>query len=176
MRNATCTVPGCEKTPRSMRADLCPMHYHRKYRHGSVDQVFRREVESPIQGKYRRVSRRGHPLADKTGRLWEHRAVLYDTVGPGPLACFYCDRQLRWDLDKLDPAAVQVDHLNAVRDDNRPENLVPACRACNVGRGGFERSERLLKQGAWAGHDTIARLSAGGRKSRYREALAEASA
>lgn len=34
MANGTCTIDGCENTPRSAKADWCPKHYHRWYRHG----------------------------------------------------------------------------------------------------------------------------------------------
>lgn len=33
----TCRVTGCDKPGRSMTQDVCPMHYHRKYRTGSYE-------------------------------------------------------------------------------------------------------------------------------------------
>lgn len=33
----TCNVDACDKRARSRKADLCPMHYHRQYRYGSLN-------------------------------------------------------------------------------------------------------------------------------------------
>lgn len=34
-----CTVDGCEKNARSRSASLCPMHYHRQYRYGTLQRT-----------------------------------------------------------------------------------------------------------------------------------------
>lgn len=36
----SCDVPGCGKPARSRTAELCPMHYHRLYRYGSLERVY----------------------------------------------------------------------------------------------------------------------------------------
>lgn len=36
---ATCTVEECEKPARSRTAKLCPMHYHRLYRYGTLERT-----------------------------------------------------------------------------------------------------------------------------------------
>lgn len=38
-----CTVPGCTRPVRSTYADLCNMHYSRRYRHGSVNALLRKK-------------------------------------------------------------------------------------------------------------------------------------
>ncbi|WP_409017057.1 HNH endonuclease [Arthrobacter sp. MP_2.3] len=124
------------------------------YRHGSVDKTAHRSGVGKPDAEYRRVRQSGHPLADKYGRLWEHRAVLYDSCGAGPQECHYCSAPLDWAADKLAPNAVQVDHLNDKRDDNRPENLVPCCRRCNVAKGQERRHDALLDAGWWSAKDT----------------------
>ena len=75
----------------------------------------------------------GHPLAGpgKRGEVLEHRKVLYDLIGPGPHPCHWCGRSLEWGGVR----GINVDHLNDVKDDNRPENLVPSCLNCNGRRG-----------------------------------------
>jgi len=35
----TCGIGGCEKSARSRSAELCPMHYHRMYRNGSLERL-----------------------------------------------------------------------------------------------------------------------------------------
>jgi hypothetical protein len=68
-------------------------------------------------------------------RRHEHRMIFFKKTGRGPYACYWCGktvlkmRGVRYHPDKL-----VVDHLNRVRHDNRPENLVAACTLCNVTR------------------------------------------
>jgi hypothetical protein len=89
--------------------------------------VRRRKGPRHTAGGYLRAWEHDHPLATKSGLLL-HRQVLYDELGPGPHPCHWCKRPLDW-------PEIAVDHLNGVRDDNRPENLVPSCSSpCNAHR------------------------------------------
>jgi hypothetical protein len=81
-----------------------------------------------------------HPTADKTGRVYEHRAVFYDVNGPGPHNCHWCGRTLVWD-------DVTVDHLDEARPNNQPRNLVPSCSPCNAYRGAHRHKEKIRKMG-----------------------------
>jgi len=163
MSQRICTVDGCEKPTRSNKADWCKMHYHRWYRHGSVDKVATATDVSVYLGRrYRAISRAGHPLATKHGRVYEHRAVLFDEIGYGPHACHWCGDEVDW-LPKGDPRELQPDHLNNDGGDNRLDNLVASCRTCNTARAMQRRSQALKEAGWWSNHDTIARLRSGGR-------------
>jgi len=74
---------------------------------------------------------RGHPIADKSGQIKEHRKVLYDAIGPGPHPCHWgCGRMLKWG----GCTGLHADHVNGENLDNRIENLVPSCRSCNSKR------------------------------------------
>ena len=73
----------------------------------------------------------GHPLARSGGLLGEHRKVLYDKIGPGEHPCYWCGRTLSW--GGLD--GIVVDHIDEDRLNNDPNNLVPSCNPCNIGRG-----------------------------------------
>lgn len=64
----------------------------------------------------------------------EHRAVLLARIGPGEHPCHWCWGIVSWDVKHPARRALTVDHLNGVKDDNRPENLVPAHGACNARR------------------------------------------
>lgn len=74
----------------------------------------------------------GHPLANRYGRVAEHRKVLYDKIGPGPHPCHWeCGKNaLVWGGRK----GIYADHLDGDSLNNDPDNLVPSCNACNAAR------------------------------------------
>jgi hypothetical protein len=134
------------------------MHYHRLYRHGRLDLTATKTDISVSHGRrYRSIYAPGHPLASKSGKVYAHRFVLYGEIGPGPHACHWCSTQVDW-VPRGEPDCLQVDHLNNIGDDNRPDNLVPSCGPCNTARGASRRRQALLAAGWWSEHDTIARL------------------
>jgi hypothetical protein len=165
MTNPTCIIDACQKPARSSKADWCKMHYHRWYRHGSTDMVTSAsDVSVSLGRRYRVLYLPSHPLAKRGGKVYEHRAVLYDAIGPGPHPCHWCSTAVDW-APKGDPRELQPDHLNNDGADNRPENLVPSCRTCNSTRGVQRRSDALRDAGWWSNNDTVANL-AEGRKPR----------
>lgn len=84
---------------------------------------------------YRLVTRHGHPLANKRGLVLEHRAVLFDGIGPRRHRCHWCGGWLAWKPSERDSAMeTHVDHLDDDRLNNDPANLVPSCRSCNTKR------------------------------------------
>lgn len=95
------------------------------------------------ENAYRRVSYPDHPLADGQGCVRVHRLVLYAKIGPGEHPCHWCGRTVSWDVGarSLEPRMLVPDHLDGVKTNNDPDNLVPACTPCNVMRG---RSDRVL--------------------------------
>lgn len=77
---------------------------------------------------YRRLAAAGHPLAMGDGHVYEHRAVLYEKVGPGAHPCHWCGAVVTWGVD------LETDHLDGDKTNNDPANLMPACQACNSWR------------------------------------------
>lgn len=82
---------------------------------------------------------RGHLLADVNGNVLPHRLVLLDKVGSGSHPCHWCRRSIAWQ-PKAGEQALVTDHLDDVRDNNVPENLVPSCNRCNTWRGRWPES------------------------------------
>jgi hypothetical protein len=74
-----------------------------------------------------------HPLSVQ-GWVYAHRRALYDVLGPDDQPCRWCGWVLPWRHENGYRWCINVDHLNANRADNRVENLVPSCWACNANR------------------------------------------
>jgi hypothetical protein len=81
-------------------------------------------------GGYERIYLPGHPVADASGHVRVHRAVLYAKLGPGEHACHWCGQLLQWDASGPLPR-IETDHLNWFPADNRPDNVVASCTPCN---------------------------------------------
>lgn len=166
----TCTVPDCAKAARSAKAILCPMHYHRAYRHGSVH-ANPQSIKTGTPRTYRMLRVPEHPLAGKNGRAYEHRVVLFDEIGPGKHLCHLCSTPVEW-LPRGMPGILVVDHANEDKGDNRHENLVPSCSSCNSARSMARRKRELTDAGAWAVNDTVAGLRGGRPMNRFDEGVA----
>ena len=84
------------------------------------------------KSRYLRIIDRGHVLAHSDGRVYMHRAVLYDKIGLGEHVCHWCGKQVVWNGKGIQNLV--VDHLDFDKWNNKPENLVPSCRICNSER------------------------------------------
>ena len=130
-RHDECSVAECSRVPKAR--GWCSVHYDRWRTTGSLESsVVRRDGLNP-QG-YRRVHAPDHPIAPDHGSAMEHRVVLYDSIGGGWHECHWCGTDVEWRVNDPSADSLNVDHLNHVRADNRPANLVPSCRSCNTSR------------------------------------------
>lgn len=77
-----------------------------------------------------------HPGALSCGITRYHRIVLWDKIGPGIHACHWCGRDVYWDRLITEDwyTTLVVDHVDWNKSNNDPDNLVPACNACNVSK------------------------------------------
>lgn len=135
-----CVIEGCHR-PRCYSSGICNTHYYRLKRTGTV---------KTKEFKYRVVQSNGyialggeitktHPLRIKNSKyLYEHRVVLYDSIGPGSHPCHWCGTLVEWKTTGLCVKGSLVpDHLDGDKTNNDLSNLVPACNACNAARGLF---------------------------------------
>jgi hypothetical protein len=121
-----CSIEGCERNVHAR--GWCFRHYQTWRRHGDPTAAHVAEGYTTRRG-YRAVYRRDHPLANGNGSVLEHRAVLFDRIGPGGHACYHCAVTVSWEGGSL-----EADHLDWNRQNNDPANLVPSCHPCNVRR------------------------------------------
>lgn len=140
-----CSVPACGR--RHAARGLCAGHLYRLQTRGDVQAdtplAARRAWGEPWVGGggYLYTRAHGHPIAGLRGQVLVHRLVLWDKLGGHDAPCAYCGRPLLW-LPAggwNDPAQLHADHVNAVKLDNRPANLVPSCNPCNASRGRQQR-------------------------------------
>lgn len=138
---AICTIEGCGKPARTRGANLCDMHYCRRWRNekDGNDRGFDLwKPEENIGHSHGYLLRYcpDHPLRQgKSGpREYEHRVVFYDEHGTGPFSCHWCGTTVTWD-------DMHVDHVNGDKQDNDLRNLVSSCALCNQWRG----REKMIK-------------------------------
>lgn len=143
-----CTADGCD-APASQGL-WCGTHRARMQRLGTLDLPPRSDRHAHSMG-YQIVKRPGHPLErpSSNGWIYEHRAVLFESIGPGWHACHHCGAQVSWELVYPEsPDALVVDHLDEDRANNDRTNLVPSCAPCNISRSSRWVKRRRQEQSA----------------------------
>lgn len=135
---APCDIEGCTKPRRSATAAWCEMHYGRWRRNGDPKLIQEPQPLYANDRGYIKLRLSDHPLADRQGYIYEHRAVVYELAGSGKQPCFWCGVEMEWGRN------LHVDHLDHNRGNNDPSNLVISCRQCNTTR------KESDKQGRWA--------------------------
>lgn len=84
---------------------------------------------------YRHVQIKSHPICPPSGRLPEHRLILYNKIGPGKHLCHWCNAEIYWSVGRRAvPGDIVADHLDGNRLNNDPGNIVPSCSICNLKR------------------------------------------
>jgi len=94
----------------------------------------------------------GHPLAFNSPYIPEHRAILYERIGPGTHHCHHCRQPVTWRPGGgTGKGVLVVDHLDRDPMNNSDENLAPSCTRCNVLNAdrtiGDQESFRVLASG-----------------------------
>jgi hypothetical protein len=133
-----CSVVGCER--RAKAHGLCNTHNERRRRTGSVMAALPIRLHDrsprPTTNGYLIVRRPNHILATRAGEVLQHRLVLFEAIGFGPHLCHWCGSHVNWSpaRPQVDVNVLVVDHLDEVKTNNEPGNLVAACQPCNWGR------------------------------------------
>lgn len=112
------------------------MHYTRKYRTGRLHRKERTKITVSSNG-YVWAYAPAHPLAGKSGVVYEHRAVLYNAIGPGSHSCHWCGGSIEWRV--TGDRKLVADHLDGDKLNNKIANLVASCHRCNATRGLFQK-------------------------------------
>lgn len=149
LQHPPCSVEGCDDKANRKNARLCESHYYRLRRNGHLGLKAKMGQRLTTSG-YLMVPAPDHPLANQR-MAYQHRVVLYDKIGPGPHPCHWCERELDWKAKK--ERQLIVDHLDAVKLNNAPDNLVPSCGPCNVMRGAFMNWVLLHEDDPLVRHD-----------------------
>lgn len=137
-----CTIPDCGQ--KAHGKGLCMKHYKRLRDYGDPFHARPRKSGRKWEAHgYEMVRVAGHVLAKgrKNPIVGAHRLVLFNKIGPGEHSCAGCGCPLSWEDDTL-----CVNHLNEDKLDNRPDNLVPMCRECNILYTALKRQEDRRKQ------------------------------
>lgn len=130
-----CCVSGCDRAANYKGKGLCQKHYFRQWRYGTTDLVRSAKPRHETPDGYQWLHDPAHPLKHrKGGYVAEHRAVLFADIGPGPMSCALCARDLTWQTCK-------VDHIDNDVRNNVLSNLRPTCNLCNTRRGMRSPSE-----------------------------------
>lgn len=126
-----CSVSDCIRKANRVSARMCEACYCYQRRNGTIATVKERKTRVGryvSSAGYVMLNAPGHPMANIIGLAYEHRVVVFDSLGGVCVPCFWCGVALEW-------ADAVVDHLNEVKDDNQPGNLMVACNRCNRARG-----------------------------------------
>lgn len=84
------------------------------------------------------IRRPNHILAKKSGSVLISRMVLYEALQGKNANCHWCKLPLFWRVGTIQQILLDslcVDHLDGDTENNKIENLVSSCRACNANRG-----------------------------------------
>lgn len=133
-----CSVEQCSRNVKTK--GYCAAHYLQSYHGRDLTTEIREKAPNGsghLDNGYKYFTNHEHPLADKYGRVAEHRMVAYEKFGPGRQRCNWCYGEVIWNA-QLQKYWVVVDHLDFDRSNNDPTNLVISCHHCNWKR--FDRS------------------------------------
>lgn len=103
---------------------MCASHYSKFYKYGSP---YADKSQKPNKDNYKFVDAPGHPNAQRTGRILEHRLVMSEHLGRALL-----DHE-------------NVHHINGNRKDNRIENLELWSKAQPAGQRVSDKVEWALE-------------------------------
>lgn len=124
-----CSVEGCERNFSYKALQLCQKHYFRIRRNGHLDLLDKNPKNRYVTPNgYISLRIPDHPLANRAGLVFEHRYVIYPSIGPDCRPCELCGKPQTWKV-------CHVDHKDDDRKNNEIGNLRILCRGCNVKRG-----------------------------------------
>jgi len=133
-----CKIEKCGREAAYKSACLCQKHYFRLRRNGDFElhTISARPRYEDDRG-YQFIHAPSHPLCAKgQSYVGEHRMVLYEAIGPGPMQCELCGVGMTW-------KTCQSDHIDEDTRNNERGNLRPLCRRCNTWRSMPPAADRM---------------------------------
>lgn len=127
-----CKIKDCNRDAMYQEQQVCQKHYFRFMRNGTYDLVTKRKPRGQRKNMcnpkgYIMVYKPGHPLAQKSGFVYEHRFLMYAKLHGTLDGCELCGKEITW-------KQCHVDHIDCDVKNNSIENLRPLCNACNTRR------------------------------------------
>lgn len=130
-----CSVEGCKTKATRVGCGMCETHFYRLRRTGSTkDPVFKNWTKAT--NGYIAMMDKNHFLSGRNGMMYQHRFVLFESIGTGEHSCYWCREKIEWKA--TGKRKLVVDHLDGNKENNSLDNLVASCHRCNASRGLFE--------------------------------------
>ncbi len=123
----TCKVNGCETDVMYIGKQLCQKHYFRLMRNGTTDRKIVAAYRTSNPAGYQLLNEPTHKLANKNGKVYEHRYLIYKKYGENLPNCELCGSEINW-------SNCHIDHIDENVKNNNENNLRPLCRPCNTFR------------------------------------------
>lgn len=123
-----CKIDGCNRVSAYKEQDVCQKHYFRFMRYGTYELNRKRKYRLSNPAGYQSIFEPKHPLAQKSGYVYEHRFIVFNEYGYNLPDCELCGKPTRWDT-------CHIDHIDEDVTNNILKNLRPVCRPCNTNRG-----------------------------------------
>ncbi len=157
----TCSVDGCKRYVRSDHGSYCRLHGERHRLHGDVSHARQGGKKWPNSDGYVLLYKPNHPLANKQGKVYEHRLVLWEKTAGCDQDCYWCGGRIQW--FGRGKGQLVTDHLDGHVANNAPSNLVAACGDCNQRRG-YKPKQTCVRGHAYTEDNTY--LGSRGRECR----------
>jgi len=122
-----CSIEGCDRPIKYKADQLCNMHYFRRRRNGHFEKLPRRHAYVLTKNGAKMIYSPDHPLANKDGRVLEHRILMWDKYGENLPPCEECGDESSWE-----PYGTQMLYRDGDKFNVTLENIRVICTSCRA--------------------------------------------